>query len=212
MSATISSPVVQPAFGLGNPNIGSVVSIQRPAVRPAATEDVKMFADKGFVSHLGRTAMIAGVAATVLTSVGPSAAVAAPATKEKGLMAAGTSEPPTSAPSAATIAAAIIAAVAQRLLPRLQALLAPGSRSRPPMPAATPTMIPTAITAARARHLLLWWRPLLRRLRVRSALLSGSSARRLVTKTAKNAPPAASGRREISLLMPHVNPFGSALD
>jgi hypothetical protein len=50
-----------------------------------------MFADKGFVSHLGRTAMIAGVAATVLTSVGPSAAVAAPATKEKGLMAAGTS-------------------------------------------------------------------------------------------------------------------------
>jgi hypothetical protein len=49
-----------------------------------------MFADKGFVSHLGRTAMIAGVAATVLTSVGPSVAVAAPATKEKGLMAAGT--------------------------------------------------------------------------------------------------------------------------
>ncbi len=47
-----------------------------------------MFADKGFVSHLGRAAMIAGVAATVLTSVGTSAAVAAPATKEKGLTAA----------------------------------------------------------------------------------------------------------------------------
>ena len=47
-----------------------------------------MFADKGFVSHLGRAAMIAGVAATVLTSVGPSAAVAAPAAKEKGLTAA----------------------------------------------------------------------------------------------------------------------------
>jgi hypothetical protein len=47
-----------------------------------------MFADKGFVSHLGRTAMIAGVAATVLTSVGPSLAVAAPAAKEKGLTAA----------------------------------------------------------------------------------------------------------------------------
>jgi hypothetical protein len=46
-----------------------------------------MFADKGFVSHLGRTAMIAGVAATVLTSVGPSLAVAAPAAKEKGLTA-----------------------------------------------------------------------------------------------------------------------------
>jgi hypothetical protein len=150
MSATISSPVVQPAFGLGNPNIGSVVSIQRPAVGPAATEDVKMFADKGFVSHLGRTAMIAGVAATVLTSVGPSAAVAAPATKEKGLMAAGTSEPPTSAPSAATIAAAIIVAVAQRPLPRLPASLAPGSPLRPPIPAATPIMTPTAITAARA--------------------------------------------------------------
>jgi hypothetical protein len=47
-----------------------------------------MFADKGFVSHLGRTAMIAGVAATVLTSVGPTAAVAAPVAKEKGLTAA----------------------------------------------------------------------------------------------------------------------------
>ena len=43
-----------------------------------------MFADKGFVSHLGRAAMIAGVAATVLTSVGPTAALAAPAAKEKG--------------------------------------------------------------------------------------------------------------------------------
>jgi hypothetical protein len=50
-----------------------------------------MFADKGFVSHLGRTAMIAGIAATVLTSVGPMAAVAAPAAKEKGITAAGTS-------------------------------------------------------------------------------------------------------------------------
>lgn len=47
-----------------------------------------MFADKGFVSRLGRTAMIAGVAATVLTSVGPSAAVAAPAAKENGVTAA----------------------------------------------------------------------------------------------------------------------------
>jgi hypothetical protein len=44
-----------------------------------------MFADKGLGSHLGRMAMIAGVAATVLTSVGPTAAVAAPAAKEKGL-------------------------------------------------------------------------------------------------------------------------------
>ena len=47
-----------------------------------------MFADKGFVSRLGRAAMIAGVAATVLTAVPPSLAVAAPATKEKGLTAA----------------------------------------------------------------------------------------------------------------------------
>ncbi len=47
-----------------------------------------MFADKGFASHLGRAAMIAGVAATVLTAVPPSLAVAAPATKEKGLTAA----------------------------------------------------------------------------------------------------------------------------
>lgn len=44
-----------------------------------------MFADKGFVGHLGRAAVIAGVAATVMTSVGPSAAVAAPLQKEKGL-------------------------------------------------------------------------------------------------------------------------------
>jgi hypothetical protein len=50
-----------------------------------------MFARKDFVSHLGRAAMIAGVAATVLTSVGPSVAFAAPAAKEKGLTAAGTS-------------------------------------------------------------------------------------------------------------------------
>ena len=50
-----------------------------------------MFADKGFVSHLGRAAVLAGVAATVLTSMGPTAAVAAPVAKEKGLTAAGTS-------------------------------------------------------------------------------------------------------------------------
>ena len=47
-----------------------------------------MFAYKGFVSHLGRTAMIAGVAATVLTVIPPSLAVAAPVAKEKGLTAA----------------------------------------------------------------------------------------------------------------------------
>ena len=47
-----------------------------------------MFTRKGFVSHMGRTAMIAGVAATVLMSIGPSLAVAAPAAKEKGLTAA----------------------------------------------------------------------------------------------------------------------------
>jgi hypothetical protein len=51
-------------------------------------KDVKMFARKGFVSHLGRTAMIAGVAATVLTALPPSLAVAARAAKEKGLTAA----------------------------------------------------------------------------------------------------------------------------
>jgi hypothetical protein len=46
-----------------------------------------MFA-KGFVSGIGRTALIAGVAATVLTAVPTSLAIAAPAAKEKGLMAA----------------------------------------------------------------------------------------------------------------------------
>src|SRR5262249_17645119 len=53
-----------------------------------------MFADKGFVSQLCRTAVIAGVAATVLAAVPPSLAVAAPVAKEKGLTAApGTSGP-----------------------------------------------------------------------------------------------------------------------
>jgi len=47
-----------------------------------------MFARKGFVSHLGRTAALAGVAATVLTTVPPSLAVAAPVEKETGLTAA----------------------------------------------------------------------------------------------------------------------------
>jgi hypothetical protein len=44
-----------------------------------------MFARKGFVSNLGRMAMVAGVAATVVTSVAPSMAFAAPAAKEKGV-------------------------------------------------------------------------------------------------------------------------------
>lgn len=47
-----------------------------------------MFAEKGFGCRLGRLAVVAGVAATVLTSVGPTAALAAPADKDKGLTAA----------------------------------------------------------------------------------------------------------------------------
>ena len=47
-----------------------------------------MFAQKSLISHLGRTAMIAGVAAIALTAVEPTSAVAAPAAKEKGLTAA----------------------------------------------------------------------------------------------------------------------------
>ena len=51
-----------------------------------------MFAQKSLISHLGRTAVIAGVAAIALTAVEPTSAVAAPAAKEKGLTtAAGTS-------------------------------------------------------------------------------------------------------------------------
>ena len=88
MSATISSPIVQLAFGFGNP-ISAWWSVLKGLLSgQLPTEDVKMFARKGFVSQLGRTAMIAGVAATVLTAVGPSAALAAPAAKEKGLTAA----------------------------------------------------------------------------------------------------------------------------
>ncbi len=47
-----------------------------------------MFAQRALISHLGRTAMIAGVAAIVLTAVQPTPSVAAPAAKEKGLTAA----------------------------------------------------------------------------------------------------------------------------
>ena len=47
-----------------------------------------MFAQKGLISHLGRTAVIAGVAAIALTALQPTSAVAAPAAKEKGLTAA----------------------------------------------------------------------------------------------------------------------------
>lgn len=47
-----------------------------------------MFAQKKLVSHLGRAAIIAGVAAAVVTAVPPSPAVAGPAPKEKGLTAA----------------------------------------------------------------------------------------------------------------------------
>jgi hypothetical protein len=46
-----------------------------------------MFAHKGLISHLGRTAVIAGVAAIALTALEPTSAVAAPAEKEKGLTA-----------------------------------------------------------------------------------------------------------------------------
>jgi len=47
-----------------------------------------MFAQRALISHLGRTAMIAGVAAIVLTAVQPTPSVAAPAANEKGLTAA----------------------------------------------------------------------------------------------------------------------------
>lgn len=53
-----------------------------------------MFAEKGLVSGLGRGAMVAGVAAALLTALPPSPVVAAPASgKDKGLSAAtGTSD------------------------------------------------------------------------------------------------------------------------
>src|SRR2546423_5774090 len=74
------------------PNIGSVVSYQRPAVGPASTEDSEMFARKGLFSSIGRTTALATVAALALTAVEPSLAVAGPV-KEKGLTAAtGTSD------------------------------------------------------------------------------------------------------------------------
>ena len=47
-----------------------------------------MLAQNALISHLGRTAMIAGVAAIVMTAVQPTSAVAAPAAKQNGLTAA----------------------------------------------------------------------------------------------------------------------------
>ena len=81
MSATISSPVVQLVFGFGNPILAKWLVDKGLLSGRLATEDVNMFADKGFVAHLGRASMLAGVAAIVMTSVGPSAAIAAPAQK-----------------------------------------------------------------------------------------------------------------------------------
>jgi hypothetical protein len=87
MSAAKWPPIVQPGFGLGN-----LISAQWLAPRglrgQAATEDIEMFARKGLFSSIGRTAVMATVAAMALTAVEPSPARAGSAATGKGMSAA----------------------------------------------------------------------------------------------------------------------------
>jgi hypothetical protein len=75
MTAAISTPIVQPAFGLRN-----LMSAQWLVVGglsgQTTTEDIEMFARKALFSSIGRTAVLATVAAVALTAVEPSLAVA----------------------------------------------------------------------------------------------------------------------------------------
>jgi hypothetical protein len=53
-----------------------------------ATEDIKMFARRGLFSSVGRTAVMATVAALALTAIEPSLALAGPAPSGNGISAA----------------------------------------------------------------------------------------------------------------------------
>ena len=75
MSATISTPIVQLAFGLREPNCVRWLAT-RP-VRPVTTEDIEMFARKVCFHHWSRHRM-ATVAALALTAFEPSPARLAP--------------------------------------------------------------------------------------------------------------------------------------
>src|ERR1700736_4930680 len=93
MSATISTPIVQLAFGLGN-----LISAQWLAPRglpgqATPTEDIEMFARKGLFSYISRAAVMATVAAVALTAFDPTVASAGSAPAGKGVStSAGTSD------------------------------------------------------------------------------------------------------------------------
>ena len=92
MSAMVSPPIVQLAFGLGNLICAQWLAIGGP-LGQAATEDIEMFARKGVFSSHGRAAVMATVAAIALTAVEPSLAQAGSAPSGQGLSAAtGTSD------------------------------------------------------------------------------------------------------------------------
>src|SRR5215212_5421799 len=77
---------------LGEPNLYPVVSYGGLPGQ-TTTEDIDMFARKGLLPNIGRTAVMATVAAMALSAVGPSAALAgsAPATQAQSAS-AGTSD------------------------------------------------------------------------------------------------------------------------
>src|SRR5436189_31605 len=96
MSATISPPTVQPAFGLGNitwvPRLIRSAASYREACRAQLPRRIfTMFARKGVFSSIGRAAALATVAAVALTAVEPSLALAGSSPAAKGFSAAGAS-------------------------------------------------------------------------------------------------------------------------
>src|ERR1700694_969335 len=92
MSATVSPPLVQAAFGSGNRTSARRLAIQWLATQGlpgrAATEDIEMFARNGVFSLISRAAVMATVAAVALTAFEPSLALAGSAPSGKGLSAA----------------------------------------------------------------------------------------------------------------------------
>ena len=92
MSATVSPPIDQPAFGLGNLRCAKWLPL-KGLPRQAAMEDIEMFARTGVFSSIGRAAVMATIAAVALTAVEPSLALAGSAPAGKGLsVATGTSD------------------------------------------------------------------------------------------------------------------------
>jgi hypothetical protein len=143
MTATISPPIVQLAFGFGNLICARWLAM-RGLSGQAATEDIEMFARKGVFSSIGRAARAGdrcGGGADGVRAVAGSGRLRAIGQGPVGTTA--TSDATDFSARRGTIAAAA-APPRQRLLP---ASSAPALRSPRPRTAAT-IMTPTAITAA----------------------------------------------------------------